>query len=228
MVFTFLQPFAIGLFDQNCKADTRMTNPELYKGSQKSDQFSSKVFWKWIFLSVIHSLVIFFIPLGIYKYGQVWHNGRDGDYLVVGNICYSCVILVVNAKALLCLDSWNKYTNLAIFGSTAFWFLFLVGYSYTYPIGLSVAPGMAAIIELIGTTPMFWLSLLLVPITALLPDICAKVGTITVKPSETDLVKLAEKGNYSPAPFIDKTMGRLGKIYNLVIIFWTQNNSVDN
>merc|ERR1712051_446957 len=59
---------------------------------------------------------------------------------------------------------------------------------------------------------MFWLSLLLVPITALLPDICAKVGSITVKPSETDLVKLAEKGNYSPAPFIDKTMGRLGKI----------------
>ena len=47
---------------------------------------------------------------------------------------------------------------------------------------------------------------------SLLPDICAKVGTITIKPSETDLVKLAEKGNYSPAPFLDKTMGRLGKI----------------
>ena len=215
--FTFLQPFAIGLFDQNCKADTRMTNPELYKGSQKSDQFSSKVFWKWIFLSVIHSLVIFFIPLGIYKYGQVWQNGRDGDYLVVGNICYSCVIIVVNAKALLCLDSWNKYTNLAIFGSTAFWFLFLVGYSYVWPLGIPVAPGMAGIIQLIGQTPMFWLSLLMVPITALLPDICAKVGSITVKPSETDLVKLAEKGNYSPAPFIDKTMGRLGKIYILFI-----------
>jgi magnesium-transporting ATPase (P-type) len=87
---------------------------KLHKGSQKSDQFSSKVFWKWTFLSVTHFLVIFFIPLGIYKYGQAWHNGRDGDYLVVGNICYSCVVLVVNAKALLCLDSWNKYTNLAI------------------------------------------------------------------------------------------------------------------
>ena len=48
---------------------------------------------------------------------------------------------------------------------------------------------------------------------SLLPDICAKVGTITIKPSETDLVKLAEKGNYSPAPFLDKTMGRLGKIF---------------
>ena len=84
VIFTSLQPFAIGMFDQSCKADTRLNNPELYKGSQKSDQFSSKVFWKWIFLSVIHSLVIFFIPLGIYKYGQVWSNGRDGDYLVIG------------------------------------------------------------------------------------------------------------------------------------------------
>ena len=51
---------------------------------------------------------------------------------------------------------------------------------------------------------------------SLLPDICAKVGTITIKPSETDLVKLAEKGNYSPAPFLDKTMGRLGKIFKKI------------
>jgi len=89
VIFTSLQPFAIGWFDQNCKADTRLSNPELYKGSQKSDQFSSKVFWKWIFLSVIHSLVIFFIPLGIYKYGQIWSNGRDGDYLVIEQLCNS-------------------------------------------------------------------------------------------------------------------------------------------
>merc|ERR1712037_1082224 len=101
-------------------------------------------------------------------------------------------------------DSWNKYTNLAIFGSTAFWFLFLVGYSYTYPIGISVAPGMAAIIELIGTTPMFWLSLLLVPITALLPDICAKVGSITVKPSETDWSNWRKKAIIAQLPSLIK------------------------
>jgi phospholipid-transporting ATPase len=71
---------------------------------------------------------------------------------------------------------------------------------------------MAGMIELIVQTPMFWLTLLMVPLTSLLPDICAKVGAVTVKPTEVDLVKLAEKGNYSPAPFIDKTMGRLGKI----------------
>ena len=210
--FTSLQPFAIGMFDMNCKAETRMNNPELYKASQKSDQFSSKVFWKWIFLSVIHSLVIFFIPLGIYKYGQISKNGKDGSLLVIGNICYSCVILTVNAKALLCLDSWNKFTNLAIFGSVFLWFIFLVGYSYVWLMGNLLAANMAGMIELIVQTPMFWLSLLLVPLTSLLPDICAKVGTVTVRPSDSDLVKLAEKGNYSPAPYIDKTLGRLGKI----------------
>merc|ERR1712223_707861 len=47
------------------------------------------------------------------------------------------------------------------------------------------------------------------------------VGTITIKPSETDLVKLAEKGNYSPAPFLDKTMGRLGKIKKDAKFFMT-------
>ena len=80
---------------------------------------------------------------------------------ILGNICYSCVILTVNAKALLCLDSWNKFTNLAIFGSVFIWFLFLVVYSYFWPT-LPLAANMAGIIQLIATTPMFWFSLLLV------------------------------------------------------------------
>lgn len=159
--FTGAPPIAIGLFDQNCKAETRINNPHLYKSSQKSDQFNNKIFWLWILLAVLHSLTLYFIPLGTFKYGIVWSSGLGGDYLVIGNVVYSCVILTVSAKALLILDSWNMWTSIAIFGSVIFWFLFLIVYSYFWPMGLGMAANMAGMIELIASTPFFWLSLLL-------------------------------------------------------------------
>ena len=64
-----------------------------------------------------------------------------------------------------------RICHLAIWGSIAFWFLFLTCYSYVWPIGISLAPNMAGMIELIVDTPSFWLCILLVPIVALIPDI---------------------------------------------------------
>ena len=212
MLFTSAPPIAIGLFDQNCKAETRMNIPELYISSQKSDSFNNKVFWRWIMLAVIHSMVLYFVPMGVFKYGVVWSNGKTGDYLVIGNIVYTCVILTVSVKALLILDSWNSMTSLSIFGSIALWFLFLVVYSYFWVMGLPLAANMAGIIELIGISPMFWFCMLLVPFLALLPDICGKVGMLTIQPSQADLVKLAEKGNFSPKPYMDGLGGRLNKL----------------
>ena len=41
--FTSLPPFAMGLFDQYCSAETRMKHPSLYHSSQKSEYFNLKV-----------------------------------------------------------------------------------------------------------------------------------------------------------------------------------------
>ncbi len=200
-------PIAIGLFDQNCRAQTRMDTPSLYISSQASDQFSNKIFWQWIFQAVLHSLVLYFIPMGAYQAGIIWKNGMGGDYLVIGNIVYSCVILTVCIKAFLILDSHNRFTHLAIFGSIAFWFIFLITYSYFWPIGLGMAANMAGIIEMIAQAWLFWLALLMVPFLSLLPDVAAKAGMTTIKPSESDKVRLAQRDNYNP--FINKTLDRL-------------------
>ena len=100
---------------------------------------------------------------------------------------------------------------MGIFGSIFVWFLFLVVYSYFWVIGIPLAANMAGIIQLISTTPMFWLALLLVPLCALLPDIVGQVSYTGIKPSETELVILAEKGNYNPAPYIDNALEKLRK-----------------
>ena len=149
VLFTGIQPIAIGLFDRDCKAETRMSNPKLYISSQNGDQFNNKVFWRWILLAVFHSVILYFVPASSWYEGLVWKNGRSGDYLVIGTIVYSCVILTVNAKAFLILDSVNIWSFLAIFGCTCFWFIFLVGYSFVWTF-TPISPEMAGMIILIG------------------------------------------------------------------------------
>ena len=202
VVFTFFQPFAIGLFDRDVKSETRMNNPELYKSTQNSDQFNNKVFWRWILLAVFHSVILYFVPSGCYALGMVWSSGKTGGYLVLGNIVYSCVILTVNIKAFLILDSVNILSCISIVGSTLFWFIFLVAYSYVFPIstsmGFNFGGGFAGMIELLVVTPLFWMSLIHVPLLALLPDFLGKVLYLSVSPSPTHLAMLGEKKNFDP------------------------------
>ena len=205
LFMTGAQPIAIGLFDQSCTAKSRMEHPVLYQNTQNSEFFNHKVFWQWICLSVFHSVILYWVPLLMYTDGGVvWQNAKTGDYLVLGNIVYTCVILTVSAKAALVLESWNWLIHLSIWGSIAFWFTFLVVYSFFWVIGIPMAANMAGIITLIADTPMFWFAMLLVPLTALLPDILTKTYFMTAEPTQTDLVRMAEKKNRNVDVYMDE------------------------
>ena len=107
MLMTAAPPVAIGLFDQSCNANTRMANPSLYKASPSSQFFNLKVFWLWIFNAILHSAILYWLPMLAHGQGIVWQSGKSGDYLVLGNIVYSCVVITVCVKAALTLDAWN-------------------------------------------------------------------------------------------------------------------------
>ena len=55
------------------------------------------------------------------RYGVVWSNGRDSDYLVMGNMVYTYVVITVCCKAGLEMESWSWISHLFIWGSIAFW-----------------------------------------------------------------------------------------------------------
>ena len=89
VVFTALPPFAMGLFDKVCSAETMLKYPALYKPSQNAKLFNVKVFWVWIINALIHSIMLFWLPVLAYRTEIIWGNGRVGDYLVLGNIVYT-------------------------------------------------------------------------------------------------------------------------------------------
>ncbi len=202
----------MGLFDQYCNAETRMKYPSLYQATQKSEYFNHRVFWFWITNSILHSVVLFWLPMWGYQYGVVWGNGHSGGYLVVGNVVYSLVVVTVCCKAGLEMESWSWISHAAVWGSILFWFAFLVVYSFAWPLGLPVAANMAGMINLIVTTPLFWLGLVMVPFAALIPDISYKAVRVTAFTTETDKIRIAEIMKKDLAPYVPSrpTSGGLG------------------
>jgi len=182
----------MGLFDQYCTADTRMRHPSLYQSSQRSEHFNHRIFWLWIANSIAHSMILFWLPMWGFSEGVVWSNGHNGDYLVIGNIVYSFVVVTVSCKAGLEMESWSWISHMSIWGSIALWFGFLIVYSFVWPLGLPLAANMAGMYGLMYTTPLFWMGLILVPFTALIPDIAYKAIRITAYTSEADKIRIAD------------------------------------
>merc|ERR1719384_201073 len=62
LLFTSAPPVALGLFDRTCSAKVREKYPSLYHSSQNGEFFNIKEFWKWIWLAIYHSTLLFWIP----------------------------------------------------------------------------------------------------------------------------------------------------------------------
>ena len=74
------------------------------------------------------------------------------------------------------------------------WFLFFIIYSYFYAIGLPISADFTGLAEIVGSAPASYLLLLLVPITALTPDIVYKAVKTTVWPGIIDRARTKEQG----------------------------------
>jgi phospholipid-transporting ATPase len=61
---------------------TRETYPSLYRVSQNSELFNHRQFWKWIAVSLFHSVLLFWLPLGAMSTGISWESGRYVTILI--------------------------------------------------------------------------------------------------------------------------------------------------
>lgn len=63
VIFTFLPPLVIGIFDQFVSARMLDKYPQMYMLGQSNEFFNQKKFWGWFGNAVFHSLVSFFFFL---------------------------------------------------------------------------------------------------------------------------------------------------------------------
>ncbi|XP_017865233.1 PREDICTED: probable phospholipid-transporting ATPase IA isoform X7 [Drosophila arizonae] len=204
VVFTAMPPFAIGLFEKFCTADTMLRYPLLYKPSQNAKLFNVRVFWIWIFNALLHSVFLFWLPLFAFESESIWSDGKTSDYLLLGNMVYTYVIVTVCLKAGLITSSWTWLTHAAIWGSILLWFLFVLIYSHIWP-SLSFASNFAGMDSQLLSTPVFWFALILVPIASLLIDVICKLIHNTVFKTLTDAVREQEIQRNDPSQVMEES-----------------------
>ncbi|XP_016843759.1 probable phospholipid-transporting ATPase IA isoform X4 [Nasonia vitripennis] len=192
VVFTAAPPLAIGLFDKVCSAETHLAHPSLYAAKNATEStFNIKVFWIWIFNALLHSALLYWLSLLALKQDVIWGNGRDGGYLVLGNVVYTYVVVTVCGKAGLITNSWTWVTHLATWGSIILWFLFILIYSNFWPV-INVGAVMLGNDRMLFSSPVFWLGLILIPLAVLLLDVTVKTVKNTVWKSLTEAAREQE------------------------------------
>ncbi|CAG0884439.1 unnamed protein product, partial [Darwinula stevensoni] len=207
VLFTATPPFALGLFDRFCSAETMLRFPALYKMSQESQMFNVRVFWFWVVNALMHSIILYYLPAGAMKQDVAWGNGRDGGYLMVGNMVYTYVVVTVCLKAGLETNAWTVFTHLAIWGSIASWFFFFTLYANFWPT-LRFAAEMAGMHGMLYRSMLFWVGLIIFPFIALLPDIAYTAIKNTVWKSLAEAVRESEIQKGDPGNVLLKSTSK--------------------
>lgn len=84
----------MGIFDKVCSAEMMLQYPKLYSPSQNGEHLNVKVFWGWIIVAIIHSVILYWLPMLMCQHDTLWGSGLDQSYLVLGNFVYTVSIFL--------------------------------------------------------------------------------------------------------------------------------------
>ncbi|XP_034740277.1 phospholipid-transporting ATPase IA isoform X4 [Etheostoma cragini] len=174
VIFTALPPLTLGIFERSCRKENMLKYPELYKTSQNAMGFNTKVFWAHCLNGLFHSVILFWFPLKAFQHDTVFGNGRTPDYLLLGNMVYTFVVITVCLKAGLETSSWTMFSHIAIWGSIGLWVVFFIIYSSLWPL-IPLAPDMSGEADMMFCSGVFWMGLVFIPVTSLVFDVTYKV-----------------------------------------------------
>ncbi|XP_031443145.1 phospholipid-transporting ATPase IA isoform X4 [Clupea harengus] len=174
VIFTALPPLTLGIFERSCRKENMLKYPELYKTSQNAMGFNTKVFWAHCLNGLFHSVILFWFPLKAFQHDTVFGSGQTPDYLLLGNMVYTFVVITVCLKAGLETSSWTTFSHIAIWGSIALWVVFFGIYSSLWPL-ITLAPDMSGQADAMFSSGVFWMGLIFIPTTSLVFDVAYKV-----------------------------------------------------
>ncbi|CAN1321190.1 Phospholipid-transporting ATPase 3 [Linum perenne] len=136
--------------------------PQLYKEGIKNMFFKWRVVGTWAFFSVYQSL-IFYHFVTISAAGGKNSSGRIFGLWDVSTMAFTCVVITVNLRLIMMCNSITRWHYISVGGSILAWFVFILIYSL-------LRENVLYVIYVLMGTFYFYLTIILVPIVALLGD----------------------------------------------------------
>ncbi|KAI7861361.1 hypothetical protein BDF14DRAFT_1904539 [Spinellus fusiger] len=196
VIFTFLPPLAIGIFDQFVSARMLDKYPQMYMLGQTNEFFNQKKFWGWFLNAVYHSLILFFMGVAAFKDDGVFRDGVVGGQWWAGATMFTAVLGCILWKGALVTDIWTKYTAVAIAGSMIIWFIYLPVVAYIGPaISVNVFPEYYGMLPMLWGNGNFWFFIVMVPLICNLRDIIWKYAKRMYRPMPYHFVQEIQKYN---------------------------------
>ena len=116
---------------------------------------------------LISAVIIFFFCIKSLQLQAFNEDGKIAGRDILGATMYTCIVWVVNLQMALSISYFTLIQHLFIWGSIAFWYIFLLIYGSMSPTFSTTA--YQIFVETLAPTPSYWIVMLFVVISALIP-----------------------------------------------------------
>ncbi|XP_042035935.1 phospholipid-transporting ATPase 1-like isoform X2 [Salvia splendens] len=183
VIYTSLPTIVVGVLDKDLGRSTLLKYPQLYGAGQRGESYNGNLFWFTILDTLWQSIAVFFIPLIAY-----WDSTVGISAL--GDLWILAVVILVNVHLAMDVIRWYTITHIAVWGSILATFICVMVID-----ALPFLPGYWAFF-MIAKTKLFWVCLLGIVVSGLVPRFVVKVFVQHFKPDDIQIARVAEKFGY--------------------------------
>ncbi|PON87956.1 P-type ATPase, subfamily IV [Trema orientale] len=196
--FSSLPVIAMGIFDQDVSARFCLKFPLLYLEGVQNVLFSWRRILSWMLNGLISAVIIFFFCTKALELQAFNDEGKTVGRDILGATMYTCIVWVVNLQMALAISYFTVIQHIFIWGSIAFWYIFLLIYGSMSPNFSTTAYKIFT--EALAPTPSYWLVILFVVISALIPYFSYSAIQMRFFPMYHEMIQWIRYGGQSDDP----------------------------
>ncbi|KAF8724238.1 hypothetical protein HU200_021261 [Digitaria exilis] len=180
VLYTSLPTIVVGILDKDLSKATLLAYPKLYGSGQRDEKYNVSLFVLNILEALWQSLVVFYLPYFAYRRSTI-------DMSSLGDLWALAPVVVVNMLLAMDIFRWNWIIHAFVWGTIAATTICLFVIDSIW-----ILPGYGAIFHIMGTG-LFWLLLLIIVVTAMVPHFVIKAFTEHFMPSDIQIAREMEK-----------------------------------
>ncbi|KAA0721925.1 putative phospholipid-transporting ATPase IH [Triplophysa tibetana] len=190
--FTSLPILLYSLMEQHINMDILKRDPSLYRDIAKNSLLRWPTFIYWTFLGLFDATVFFFGAFFLFDNATFTSNGQMFGNWTFGTLVFTVLVFTVTLKLALDTHYWTWINHFVIWGSLLFYVIFsLLWGGIIWPF-LNYQRMYYVFMQMLSSGPA-WLSIILLIIVSLLPDVLKKVFCRAMWPTTTEKIQNADK-----------------------------------